>query len=389
MKHSRAPSATALALATLGLLASSLAGCLERDGGGTGLRADSPELATAGTTKGWQPGNWWAYRAAFDNGVTIDVALIVFEARAESVTLGSNLSAGFFGLPFNGNVTIPNLNPVIAGEEWRLYDFPLSHAKEWTYEFMGYTLAARASEADLRAPHVGTHAGFSLVASSFGRTVVQYTYSSEVEWFTELVLYEPTDGHEVVRVTLTDYGERYGEDYYVSVPVAEHHVTFPAIPAEKRFIVEGRFLELTGTATLVGKLGTFRYELRDPHDRIAMRAEVTPTGAHVASEELESAPGAWTLTHLGAGQGSLHFEMSALEPVRDGRLATGDVREPTAPPAREAPPVDLPALLARTAPDDATTAATLLPASLHASLHAGLPAGTTRGGGAWRAIAGA
>lgn len=346
-------------------LVAALGGCLGRGEPGGDWTADAPEreAAAGSSTKGWQDANWWGYKATFEGDVTIDVALIVFETHEDHFRLGSNLSAGFFGLPFNGNVTRPDLNPVVAGEEWRLYDFPLEGGKSWTYPFLGYDLTATVTAATIEAPGVGEHEGFVLEATSFGRTVARYTYSPEVEWFTQLVIYEPTDGHEVVRVELTELGEDFADDYFVTVPVHAYSADYPSVPDPDRFSVEGSFLKLTASIVLTGKVGDFRFRLDDPTGRTAWEGELRPSGVLIDRETIDAKPGAWRLEHLGVGQGALRLEVTGVQAARQGELvppsgdaaARLDVEVPriewgattalaTAPPAAEDPepsPLDI------------------------------------------------
>ncbi len=315
----------------LALVAPALAGCIGEPGGGDWV-AHAPSLATTSSTRGWQVGNWWAYEARFDNNVTIDVALVVAVAFEDGFVLGSNLSAGFFGLPFLGNVTRPDLNPVIAGDEWPLYRFPLEHAKSWSYRLLGYDLVAHVVAETVEAPRVGSHEGFVIEAASFGQVVARYTYSPATEWFTRLVIFEPTDGHEVVRVELKDYGESYAADYFVTVPIGSFEATYPGVPDTGEFGVGGAYLRVTASYVLAGRLGDFRVTLKDPHDRVVLHGNVRPHGVIMDRREVDPAPGRWTVEHLGIGEGSLHVEVAGVKPARSGRVVPMDAtRAPEVP----------------------------------------------------------
>ncbi|HET6404826.1 MAG TPA: hypothetical protein VFH78_09275, partial [Candidatus Thermoplasmatota archaeon] len=173
----------------------------------------------------WSPGNWWAYRATIGNQ-TMDVALIVHERTADGFRLGTNLSVGFFGLPFNGNVT-PDLNPRIGPNVWPLFAFPLADGKQWGYELFGHQAKSTARAADVEVPTLGVRQGFHLDATSFGKVFARYDYSPDAAWFTRLEVIEPTDGSTVLLAELTSFGTDWAAAYYVEEVVRSVRIPYP------------------------------------------------------------------------------------------------------------------------------------------------------------------
>lgn len=330
----RGPTAHALIVAAL-----MLSGCASL-ADGPSPAASSPSSSPSPTpfVMDWTPGSWWSYRATVGNA-TFDLALIVHEAHSDGFRLGTNLSVGFFGLPFNGNVT-PQFNPRIGPDVWPLFQFPLADGKEWAYELFGYQARTIARETTLEVPGFGERQGFRLESKSFGAVFARYDYSPEAGWFTRLELIEPTDGSTVLLAELTAFGHDWDQAYYVEQTIRSVRVDYPALPAAFDVRVPEGYLQARATLTAQVSMGALTATLRDEDGRTLARAETFARGADVDRASARPAGGAtWRLDHRGAGAGFVFLEIT-------GVSATG----PLAAPPTDGPRVDLAALLQSTFP---------------------------------------
>lgn len=297
--------------AALLVAALTLAGCLTDEGAPP---ADVARAVADTRAMDWSPGNWWAYRATVGN-VSFDVALIVHERSDDGFHLGTNITAGFFGLPFHGNVSRA-LNPEVAGAEWPLYRFPLADGKTWDYEIFGYRASTTARAAMIEVPGAGPQPGFRLVATSYGRVFAQYDYVDSVGWFTSLALIEPTKQETLLTAKLTDHGATYGASYHVERVVREVRIGYPAPPGSLEVDipsglgrVEARLLVGSGAGVIVAGL-------RDSAGRPLADAQVLGKGVATDSAGASGRTArTWTLEHKGAGQGEVLLVVTALVPV--------------------------------------------------------------------------
>ncbi|HWG91776.1 MAG TPA: hypothetical protein VNZ52_13080 [Candidatus Thermoplasmatota archaeon] len=310
----------------------------------------------------WEKHNWWGYKATFKSGKHLHVALVVSEETRDFFVLGTNSTSGFFGLPFAGNVTRADKNPVIAGEEWKLFQFPLAVGKKWEYTMLGYpALADVVGDVEITLPGIPKHQGFRIEAFSYGQLFARYTYSPVTKWFTELTLYEPTNGEAVVTVELKEFGRRYTSDFYVQVPLEIYQATFPALDDGDAFRIEGPYKSLTTYLSLRGELGEFRARLRDPGGSAILEAEVHGQGAYLDRKTVTHRNGEWEVEHLGLGKGTLRMEIYGLAKTRAGSPLKAVLA-----PDDEGERVDFAGLLGRAAPAPAPRTGALppLPVSL-------------------------
>lgn len=292
------------------LLALALSGCLAQAPAPPDVAravADTPALA-------WAPGWWWSYHARVGNA-TLDVALVVHERAPQGgVRLGTNVSAGFFGLPFHGNVS-RELNPQVGAEEWPLYRFPLADGKSWDYELLGYeaTTVARAAMVDV--PGLGPMPGFTLESTSYGQVFARYDYSPVTGWFTRLELISPTKG-PVLEASLTGYGAAYGQGYYVERVLREVRVDYPAVPGSVEVEVPGGHKRVEAHLTVETSAGAVEATLHDAAGYPL--AEARGVGKGAETDRASSRSGAarhWVLEHRGAGAGVVHLVVTGLVPV--------------------------------------------------------------------------
>lgn len=304
------------------LLALALAGCLAPK---AALPWSVGAAPAAEPAQPWSPGSWWSYRATFASGRGIDVALVVHESSPAGYRLGTNLTAGFFGLPFNGTVT-PGYNPVVAGEEWRLFDFPLADGKTWESQLMGYPVKTTARAAEVALPDGSRVAGYDLTSTSYGRVFARHAWAEETGWFTALSLYEPTDGTRLLDVRLTGAGSDFGRDYYVEVPIQTLRHEYPGLDGADALRMDSGD-QIAATLTLRGTLGEFSARLLTPRGVPVLEASVRGQGAAVERATFSATEGTWTLDHLGLGQGALRLELTAIVRASDGAAApaAGDV----------------------------------------------------------------
>lgn len=273
--------------------------------------ADAVEALADTPPMDWSAGNWWSYRASVQN-VTFDIALIVHETRADGFRLGSNLSAGFFGLPWSGNVT-GDLNPRIGPEEWPLFRFPLEDGKSWSYRLLGHDATTSARAGLFHVPGVGPRPGFAMEAKAYGQTFARYNYVPEVGWFTRLQLVEPTNGQTVLTAELTSFGPDWQEAYYVEELVDEVRVEYPTTPGKIPIVVPSGYLQLRVGLTVETPGGVVRATLTDADGRALASAQVLAKGAdgERASARPKSAV-TWTLDHQGVGSGVVHLEITGI-----------------------------------------------------------------------------
>lgn len=291
------------------LLAAGLAGCAGP--------ADVPasEAAPAKPARmDWSPGTWWAYHARIQ-GVPVDVTLVVSEVHEDGYVLGTNLTSGFFGLPWSGNVTRER-NPIVAGEVWPLFAPPHHDGKSWTYRMRGHDATALARAAPVETPE-GEREGFVFDARSWGRTFARYDLVEEVGWFASLELVEPTNGQVLLDARLVAYGDEYLADYYVERTLREVTIRHPALPGEVPVEVPGGALEVHATLSASVEAGALRATLEDARGRALAQVEVLGRGADAdtaATREREDLR--WTVRHAGAGAGSLTLRVTGVFPAR-------------------------------------------------------------------------
>lgn len=307
-----------LRAAAMGLLFLLLAGCASRappaQEAASALEPASPRAMD------WSPGNWWAYRATIGNA-THDVALVLHEETPTGYMLGSNLSIGFFGLPFHGNLTLDR-NPRIGSDVWPLFQFPLADGKEWGYSLFGHSAVAQARRTELAVPGAGLVPGYELEARSLGQVFARYTYSDEVGWFTRLQVIEPSDGSTVLLAELVAYGHDWGQAYYVEETLLQLQIDLPALPGERVVDVPPGYVDVRVELSAQSAAGVVLATLRDAAGRRIADAQVLGSGFDVERAAARAEHGAeWTLAHRGAGTGRIHLEVTGL--AATGPLAQG------------------------------------------------------------------
>lgn len=325
------------------LVAGALAGCAAR-----GER--DPELvqAVSGTrAMNWEPGNFWAYQAVFHGEQALDVSLIVHRVDDYGFHLGSNASAGFFGLPFTGNVT-SSLNPRIGPDEWPLYRFPLEDGKTWSYQMWGYTATTTAYAALIDVPGVGEVPGFTFESKAYGKVFARYDYSPVTGWFTSLELIEPSDGSTVLDVTLTAFGPDFGEAYYVEDAIRTVRLTCPAAPGELDIEIPDDYLRVHALLSVEATGGIVDARLDNDHGRVLAHARAAVKDADADRASVAGRSTSWTLHHVCGGanlndvlSGRIYLEVTGLSP-------TGPLAQPE--PIDEAPELSLLPLLQSTRP---------------------------------------
>lgn len=291
------------------LLAAS-AGCL-----GAAQEATPPAPAAAAPAKApamdWSPGTWWAYTGHVQ-GVPFDVTIVVGEETPTGYLLGTNLTSGFFGLPWSGNAS-RDRNPVLAGEEWPLFRFPLADGATWGYEMRGYDATATARAASIPGPDGAQHAGYAIEARSWGQTFARYDYAEDLGWFSRLQLIEPTDGSTVLEATLVAYGGEYDDVLYVERVLRDLTVAYPGLPGEVDVRIPAGALEVHAVLTARAQTGVVSATLVDGAGRAL--AQATALGRAEATERVASSGGSalsWRLQHAGAGLGEVHIEVTGV-----------------------------------------------------------------------------
>ncbi len=262
---------------------------------------------------GWEEGNWFAYHAYFPTrNRSLDVSLIIDEVRPGEIILGSNSTHGFFGLPFAGNVTRPDLNPVISGEEWPLYRFPLEAGKSWDYSLFGYPVTAYTEETEIPAiAGMDAHRGFVMEASSYGHMFARYTYSPVAQWFTTMTVFDAASGEALVIVDLTAFGTNFGDAYYVNVPLKTVAIVYPSLKQDQPFLLPDTY-ETLSVILKLGGTGAFTARFVDPSGRTRAEGEVIVQGVSVSRAELTATAGEYVLKHRGAGDGFVRLEVYGL-----------------------------------------------------------------------------
>ena len=287
-----------------------LAGCTTED-----TSRAPPEIiqAVADTRPmAWDKGNWWAYDATFHQDKTYAIALVVHKGDASGFRLGSNISSGFFGLPFSGNVT-PELNPEIGGKVWPMFQFPLSDGKSWEYHLFGYDATTTAYAAIVDVPGVGPQPGFRLEASSYGQVFAKYDYAPSVGWFTRLELIEPTDRKQVLDVRLKDFGVTYGQGYFVETVIKRVHVEYPtAVPGDISLTIPQGFVRAHVSLSAEATAGAIDARVEDQSGRVMMEARAVAKGLVSDRATIDGGTMRWTLKHAGSGVSSLHLEITGV-----------------------------------------------------------------------------
>lgn len=307
-------------------LASLAAGCTGRAIEAT--PAASGEAAAPERAMDWSPGNWWAYHATIE-GKSFDVAIIVHEATADGFRLGTNLSSGFFGLPWSGNVSAAR-NPTIGAEEWKLFEFPLHDGQEWSYRMLGYDAKTRVRAADVILPDATSAPGFRLESTSYGQLFARYEYAEVAGWFTSLQLIEPTDGHTVLEAKLTAFGPDWSAAYFVERTLREVRIEYPALPGELQIHIPAGYQAVRVNLLVQSATGIVSADLRDENGRPVASASVLGRGVDTdrASARPEG-PATWTLRHRGAGTAIVALEITGV--ALSGPLADAQSTRPEYP----------------------------------------------------------
>lgn len=324
------------ALVALLVLVPALAGCTNEDH----TKAPPEVIEAVADTRptSWAPGDYWAYAATFQSNKTYHIALIVHETTDGGFRLGSNLSSGFFGLPFSGNVT-QELNPEIGGSVWPMFRFPLSDGMTWEYSMFGHDAKTTAHATVVRLPDGTSEPGFRFESSSFGQVFARYDYAPSVGWFTRLELIEPTDRTQVLDVRLEDHGARFGGGYYVERVIDRVRIEYPAtVPGEAVVRVPAGYLRVHVTLTAQSSAGVADARVEDARGHVLAEARVAAKGL-VSDRATAHAGGQWTLHHAGSGLASVYVEVTGVQAAGAGRP----------PPAGAVEPVDMADLLASAA----------------------------------------
>lgn len=281
----------------------------------SGIAAPPPEVAAAvenTVASGFSPGDHWAYEVTFQSGRTRDIAIVVHEARADGYRLGSNVSNGFFGLPFKGNLS-RDLNPEIAGETWPMFRFPLSDGMRWSYTMLGYEAETLARAAIVDAPGLGEHAGFRLEASSYGQVFARYEYSPLVGWLTSIELIEPTTRATLLAAKLLHHGADYGRGYFVEEHVERVRITYPDDPLGFVTVqVPDGIAQVRVSLVARASGGVIDASLVDEHGRAIVQATTLGTGVAADSATFRTGAATWTLRHGGAAIGAVVLEVTGL-----------------------------------------------------------------------------
>lgn len=298
--------AKALALAALAL-SLALAGCTTTDE----TRAPPEVVEAVANTHAtrWDPGDWWAYRATFHRNATYDIALVVHEGGAEGFRVGSNVSSGFFGLPFNGNVST-ELNPRIGADEWPMYRFPLDDGKTWSYTLFGYDATTTAYAALVDVPGKGKVPGFRLESSTLGQVFAKYDYSPQTGWFTRLELIEPSKREQVLEVRLAGYGDHYGRAYFVERVIETIRIDYPGVPGSVDVRIPDGYARIHATLSVATTAGAMKASLK-LGDVVLADAQAVGKGA-ASDRATVRRGGTWTLDHAGAGQGVVYLEVTGI-----------------------------------------------------------------------------
>lgn len=258
----------------------------------------------------------------FPSGNTRDIALVVSEARDDGFRLGSNVSAGFFGFPFNGNLT-RDLNPEIAGEVWPMFRFPLDDGATWRYPLFGYDATTTARATLISAPGIGEHPGFRLDATSYGQTFASYDFSPETGWLTRLDVYEPTTGERLLHAELRDYGARFGQGYFLEETIADIQRSYPAdAPGIEAVSVPGGYERVHATVVAKAAVGASNVRLEDARGRSLVETTQIGPGGKVAHATLAAEGDGWRLRHVGAAQGSARLLLTGIREVQGGAGAS-------------------------------------------------------------------
>lgn len=306
--------ALALLLASL-LVAAALAGCSAR------ARPADPEIvkAVANTKPGrWMPGDWWSYHATINGNTSFDVDLVVDRVKPDGFGLGTNSSAGFFGLPFLGNVT-SSLNPEIGDEVWPMFVFPLSEGATWSYHLWGHDAKAEAHATVLDVPGAGPQPGFRITASSLGQVFARYDYAPGPGWFTHLEILDPGKGGKAVLVAdLRAFGDNYHGLYFVEETLAATRWQGPTmLPTAISLDVPATAGEARVHLSLAWTAGACDATLTDEAGATVAHAQALGQGQ--AADEATLSPGSHTLKldPRCLGSGAVYVAVTGVR-VREG-----------------------------------------------------------------------
>lgn len=305
----------ALLLAVV-LVVAALAGCA-----GHATRADPRLVQAVANTHAdrWQAGDWWSYRATINGNRTFDVDLVVDRVKPDGFTLGTNTSAGFFGLPFLGNVT-KGLNPVIGDEVWPMFQFPLSEGATWSYHLWGHDAKAEAHATVVDVPGQGPQPGFRITATSLGQVFARYDYAPGPGWFTHLEVVDPGKGGKAVLVAdLRDFGGNYRGLYFIEETLAATRYEAPAggLPLARTMEVPPTGSPVRVHLSVTWTAGACDATLTDETGQAVAHAQVAGQGQASADATLETGARTLKLDPRCAGSGVVYVVATGVR-TREG-----------------------------------------------------------------------
>lgn len=282
-----------------------------------GIPIENPEAATTPAAEpDWEAANWWTYDVTIGDREAKPIAVIVHDVDREGLHVGTNQSGGFMGLPISGTFS-HELNPTFAGETWRMYDFPLHDGKAWDQPLLGYNLNTTVHAVELE-PTQGTNTtqGYAMEASAYGRTVATYTYHPQASWFTELTIYDPQNGDRLFHAELIDHGASWDQAYFVTEPLHEATVEYPAqFPGDETFEVPSGYEEARVNLRATASAGAISASVHDGDGEEVAGVRVLGHGFDIATARVDDPRGDWQLSHLGTGDGETMLQVLGVQAI--------------------------------------------------------------------------
>lgn len=264
----------------------------------------------------WSTGNWWTYEVQIEDREPKKVAVVVHQADREGFHVGTNQSGSILGLPVSGELT-PQLNPILMGETWQMYRFPLEPGDGWDQSLMGYTVNTTVEAQNLGSLNgTGTVPGYELTAEAYGQTFATYTYHPEATWFDALTLEDPRTGDTVLDVELIDHGDEWDSAYYVNEPLHQAEIAYPDdLPGTERFEVPDGYQH--ARMNLVGfvNAGTLQASVQDSAGEEQASIRILANGHAIDSATVEDPRGQWTLRHLGTGEARVMLDVLGVKAI--------------------------------------------------------------------------
>ena len=159
----------------------------------------------------WEISDYWQYSIETEHFPDTESFMVCYDIVDENYMIGVEerqqaLIHSLFNVnPMLGRISIDNLAVYENGEPKNMYQFPLTHNKNWQVNMFNHELMAKAKFNPNIITNQGKLPGFEITAKADNGFIVIYNYVPEVMWFTTFTVINE-DGTIVYNLELIDHG---------------------------------------------------------------------------------------------------------------------------------------------------------------------------------------